>query len=302
MTNKNQIQYTTDELQQLVHKICHFRQISLYHFRYGPKKYTQHQFVALLILYAKSNLSLRRFIQSLYESKWPEWLELKEIPCKSSLHNHFNRIGLTLIRFLNKFALQKRRAKRLAVDSTGIDANHASKHYEKRIGRDHRNYLKLSILGQVEKPHLIEDFACEPSHISDVRQAKPIANRLGKNKIVFADKAYDAEWLMELLEKKGSELYCPIRKSSRNRPKGRLRRKLFDNFDKKFYNKGRNPIELMMFLLKHQGLVIRSKKVCNQIKEMAWKILAYNIDRMARVLQLLLRVIRLWTAPMLWAL
>ena len=301
MTSKKENQYTVDRLQQLVHKICHFRQISLYHFKYGPKKYTQHQFVALLVLYAKSNMSLRRFIQHLYESKWPEWLKLKEIPCKSSIHNHFDRIGLTLVRFMNKFALRKRRAKRLAVDSTGIDANHSSKHYEKRIGRDHRNYLKLSILGQVEKPYLIEDFTCEPSHISDVRQAKPLIRRISKNKIVFADKAYDCNWLMELAEEKGSELYCPIRKSSRNRPKGRLRRKLFDNFDKKFYNKGRNPIELMMFLLKHQGLIIRSKKVSNQIKEMAWKILAYNIERMARVLQLLLRVIRLWTAPSLLA-
>ena len=297
MTTKKQNQYTIDRLQQLVHKICHFRQISLYHFKYGPKKYTQHQFVALLVLYAKSNMSLRRFIQSLYESKWPEWLKLKEIPCKSSIHNHFNRIGLTLVRFLNKFALQERRAKRLAVDSTGIDANHSSKHYEKRIGRDHRNYLKLSILGQIEKPYLIQDFVCEVSHIADVRQAKPLIRRIGKNKIVFADKAYDCHWLMELAEEKGSQLYCPIRKSSRNRPKGRLRRKLFDNFDKNYYHKGRNPVELMMFLLKHQGLVIRSNKVRNQIKEMAWKILAYNIDRMSRVIQLLLRVIRLWTTP-----
>lgn len=202
-----------------------------------------------------------------------------------------------MVRFLNKFALQERRAKRLAVDSTGIDANHSSKHYEKRIGRDHRNYLKLSILGQVEKPYLIEDFACELSHISDVKQAKPLIRRIGKNKIIFADKAYDCNWLMELCEEKRSELYCPIRQSSRNRPKGRLRRKLFDIFDEDFYHEGRNPIELMMFLLKHQGLVIRAKKVHNQIKEMAWKILAYNIERIARGLQLWLRVIRLWTAP-----
>jgi len=297
MTTKTKNQYTIDQLQQLVHKICHFRQISLYHFKFGPKKYTQHQFVALLVLFAKSGKSTRKFVESLYESKWPEWLKLKEIPCKSSIHNHFNRIGLTLVRFLNKFALQERRANRLAVDSTGIEANHASKHYEKRIGRDNKPYLKLTILGQVEKPFLIQDFACELSHISDVRQAKPLIRRIGKNKIVFADKAYDCNWLMELAEEKGSELYCPIRKSSRNRPKGRLRRILFDHFDDDFYHQGRNPIELMMFLLKHQGLVIRAKKVNNQIKEMAWKILAYNIERMARALQLLLRVIRLWTAP-----
>ena len=297
MTTKTKNQYTVDQLQQLVHKICHFRQISLYHFKFGPKKYTQHQFVALLVLFAKSGKSTRKFVESLYESRWPEWLKLKEIPCKSSIHNHFSRIGLTMVRFLNKFALQERRAKRLAVDSTGIDANHSSKHYEKRIGREHRKYLKLSILGQVEKPYLIEDFACELSHISDVKQAKPLIQRIRKNRIVFADKAYDCNWLMEMCEGKGSELYCPIRKSSRNRPRGRLRRKLFDNFDKDFYHKGRNPIELMMFLLKHQGLVIRAKKVHNQIKEMAWKILAYNLERMARASRFLFRVIRLWTAP-----
>ena len=300
MTTKKQNQYTVTQIQQLVHKICHFRQISLYHFRYGPKKYTQHQFVALLILYAKSNMSLRRFIQSLYESKWPEWLKLKEIPCKSSIHNHFNRIGLTLIRVMNKFALRGRRANRLAVDSAGIDANRASKHYEKRIGRDHKPYLKLSILGQVQKPYLIEDFEASLSRIADVRQAKPLIRRLCKNRIVFADKAYDCEWLMEMAKQRGSEVYCPIKKSSRNRPKGYLRRQLFDKFDKGFYNQGRNPIELMMFLLKSKGLVIRAKEVPNQIKEMAWKILAYNIERISRALQILLRVIRLWTAPNVW--
>ncbi|MBS3123662.1 hypothetical protein J4437_03415, partial [Candidatus Woesearchaeota archaeon] len=75
-------------------------------------------------------------------------------------------------------------------------------HYEKRIGRDNKPYLKLTILGQVEKPFLIQDFACELSHISDVRQAKPLIRRIGKNKIIFADKAYDCNWLMELAEEK----------------------------------------------------------------------------------------------------
>lgn len=297
MTNKNQIQYTVDTLQQLVHKICHFRQISLYHFRFGPKKYTQHQFVSLLILYARSNKSLRRFIQWLYESKWPEWLGLKEIPCKSSLHNHFLRIGLPIVRLLNSFAIQEKRSKRLAVDSTGIDACHASKHYEKRIERDHRDFLKLSILGQVEEPRLIEDFECSLSRKSDVWQAKPLIRRIKKGRIVFADKAYDCNWLMEMCDEKGSELYCPIRNFPRKRPKGKFRRKMKDKFEKEVYHKGRNPIELMMFLLKHQGLVIRAKKVKNQVKEMAWKILAYNIERMAKALVYLFRVVRLWTAP-----
>ncbi|MBI3033508.1 hypothetical protein HYY69_08600, partial [Candidatus Woesearchaeota archaeon] len=60
--NNSTIQYTVEQVQCLVKKVCYEKQISQYHFKYGPKTYTQHQFVALLILYAKSGKSLRDFI------------------------------------------------------------------------------------------------------------------------------------------------------------------------------------------------------------------------------------------------
>ena len=290
----NQNQYTVIELQKLVHKVCYQRQISQYHFRFGPKKYTQHQFVALLILYAKSNMSLRDFVKSLYESKWPEWLKLKEIPSKSSIHRHFERIGLKIIRALNLVVTKLKESIHYAIDSTGIDSYQASRHYEKRINRIRRPYLKLSLIGQTQKPFLIEDFAITDKHCNDFKHGKPLVKRFHrKNKLIFADKAYDGEEMHEFAEKSGNFMYCPLKDHGVKRTKGIRRRKMLKSFDEDIYHE-RNKVETIMFLLKHKGLVIRSKKKLNQIKELAWKIISYNIQRLAKSFQRLWGIIIFW--------
>jgi len=286
--NKIQCQYDVEELQSLVKKVCYQKQISQYHFRFGPKKYTQHQFVALLILFAKSGKSLRDFVQSLYESKWPEWLNLREIPSKSSIHNHFQRIGLKIIRALNLIIVKTKESIHYAIDSTGIDSYHASKHYEKRIGRSCQPYIKLSIIGQTREPFLVEDFNITDKHCNDAKHCKSLIKRFRfKDKIIFADKAYDAENLHKLANSKNNMLYAPIRNFKVKKPKGFFRRKMNEFFDEEIYHE-RNKIETIMFLIKHKGVVIRSKKRINKIKELAWNILRYNIERLAKSLQ------RLW--------
>jgi len=284
--NKSLSQYTVDELKKLVKKVCYKKQISKYHFHFGPKIYTQHQFVGLLILYSKSNLSLRNFVRSLYESKWPEWLNLKEIPSKSSIHRHFERIGLSIIRELNLFITKTKEAIHYAIDSTGIDSNHASKHYEKRIGRTHRPYIKLSILGQTREPFLIEDFTITTKHCNDAKHSKSLLKRFSKkNKLIFADKAYDAENLHKLANSSGNMLYCPLRDFKVKKPGGKFRQNMQKCFDEEIYHE-RNKVETIMFLLKHKGIVIRAKKRLNKIKELAWKILSYNIERLAKSMRL----------------
>lgn len=293
--NKIGIQYTVKEIQRLVKKVCFQRQISQYHFKFGPKTYTQHQFVALLILYAKSGMSLRNFVKSLYESKWPEWLNLKEIPSKSSIHAHFQRIGLTIIRNLNLVVTKLNESIHYAIDSTGIDSYQASKHYEKRINRIRKPYLKLSIIGQTQRPFLIEDFNIIEKHCNDFKHAKPLMKRFRrKNKFIFADKAYDGEEMHEIASRTGNMFYCPLKRKSK-KPKGKLRRKLFKIFDEEMYHE-RNKIETIMFLLKHRGLVIRSKKKANKIKELAWKILIYNIERLAKSFKMLFYIFSLDSA------
>lgn len=287
--NKIKSQNTVREINSLVKKVCHSRQISLYHFKYGPKKYTQHQWVALLILHSRSGKSLRRFIDSLYESLWPQWLNLREIPSKSSLQSHMSRIGLTVVRELNRIIVQSQKHVKLAIDSTGIDAGSISKHYEKRIGRKRSPFLKLSILSSVSQPHIIYDYVAVNGHVHDIQHAKIMCKRLKwRKRTIYADKAYDSEELMQINSEKHNKLYCPIRDFKVKRPKGKHRRILAKEFDEDEYHV-RNNVETIMFLLKSFGFVIRAKKKSNQIKEVAWKVLAYNIERLAKAYCLLIQ-------------
>ena len=66
-------------------------------------------------------------------------------------------------------------------------------------------------------------------------------------------------------------------------------------FDEEIYHE-RNKVETIMFLLKHNSLVARARKSGNKIKELAWKILSYNIERLAKSLRLWLAIISLDTA------
>ena len=200
---------------------------------------------------------------------------------------------MTIIRALNLTIVKLKESLHYAIDSTGIDSYQASKHYEKRINRIRRPYLKLSIIGQTTKPHLIEDFSITDKHKNDFNHWKPLLKRFHrKNKIIFADKAGDGEEMHEIAEQSKNKLYCPLRKKSKN-PKGRLRRQMKKLFEEDIYHE-RNKIETIMFLLKHKGLVTRSKKRNNKFKELAWKILAYNIERTSKFLQIIWNHIISW--------
>ena len=122
MLSHNQIksQDTIKKLNSLVKKVCYSKQISLYHFKFGPKKYTQHLGVLLLILHVRSGHSLRKFIDSLYESFWSKWLKLKDIPFKSLLQSHFFRIGLTIFRELNKIVVQSKNIMKNELDELEV--------------------------------------------------------------------------------------------------------------------------------------------------------------------------------------
>ena len=68
-------------------KLCHQMELPLHYNHKGPKTFTNYQRVALIILYHRSRKALRDFIEELYETLWPKWLGLREIPCKSTLND-----------------------------------------------------------------------------------------------------------------------------------------------------------------------------------------------------------------------
>jgi hypothetical protein len=282
------IQYTRNEIVVQVQKVCYSLQLSKHHNWRGPKIYTQQQLVALLILKGRENKSLRRFVAWLTESKWPEWLGLREIPSYSTVYRSFQRLGMNFIRMVNAVILQTCNAVKKAFDGTGINMRHRSRHYEKRAKLDYLPNGKLDILADIEN-FVIEDwhFAVRERH--DVLAAKRMIKRSKEcTAEIWADKAYDCEQLHQLTHNKGGILLVPTRASSRKRPKGHFRKKVDAIIEAK--DKYERPkVETIFSILKRvYGETIRAIKPHMKKREMAWKIIAMNIEKVAAKLLLYL--------------
>ena len=75
----------------------------------GPKTFTNYQRVALIILYHRSRKALRDFIAELYETLWPKWLGLKEIPGKSTLNDWMKLFKLDTIKNIHNLLVSKQK-------------------------------------------------------------------------------------------------------------------------------------------------------------------------------------------------
>jgi len=172
------IQYTLENnLHGQILKLCHQMELSLHFNHKGPKIFTNYQRIALIILYHRSKKALRDFVAELYESLWPKWLGLKEIPGKSTLNDWMKLFQLQTIRQLQTILVSDQKPEILAIDSTGIDSWHLTRHYAWRIGMPYIPHTKLNALVDVATSVILDyTFILKPRH--DVLAAKSILRRI----------------------------------------------------------------------------------------------------------------------------
>jgi hypothetical protein len=288
-----------NEVYKLILKVCHKTELPLHFNHKGPKTFTNNQRVALLLLRERWNMSFQRFVDYLYETKWVKWLGLREIPGKSTLHDWAKLFGMNKIcSFFNQL-LTKEKPSVMALDGTGLDSYHRSRHYEWRIQAKKTPHVKLDILIDVETM-LVHDFSTRIKPRHDIIFANSSCKKLKhKNVLVLADKAYDSEPLHEILEDKGNMLYAPVRESSRQIPKGRNRRRCVEKHPK--YNQ-RSIVESTFSVIKKRFGPLRAKSHFMKKREMAMRMIIYNMERMIKIGKsifiIIKRLFRTW--PILW--
>jgi transposase len=264
----------------MIIKVCHSVEMPLHFNKHGPKIFTNYQRVALIILYKRSKKSMRDFTNELYESLWPKWLGLREIPGKSTLHDWLSLFEMPLIRQLHKAVLADEQPKVMSLDATSLDSWQRSRHFEKRIGEPNMPYAKLDALIDTDTM-LIHDFVLRMKPRHDIIGAESIFKR---NKLlgvkILGDKGYDSEELHELVYEKGGTFYAPPRRSSRNRPRGRFRKRcLVEDAD---YPR-RNCSESGFHALKQRFLpTLRCRRHYLKKREVAWIIILYNLVRIVK--------------------
>jgi hypothetical protein len=289
---QKQIYYQYEnKLHKQIIKLCHSLELPLHYNKKGPKLFTNYQRVGLIILFLRSKKSLIEFIKELFESRWPIWLSLKEIPGKSTLHDWMKLFNLNFLRKLIEQTVSQEKPSVMAIDATGIDSWQRSRHYERRrkqcgFSEEHMPYAKADVLVDTKKK-LVYDFTFRIKPRHDVLGAKTIFKRLKvKNVLILGDKGYDAEELHQIAFEKCNKFYAPIRKSSRNRPNGRFRKKAFDNPP---INKGMRSIsETVIRSLKVRITSLRSKLHYMKKREFAWHIIAYNLKLILQLISELL--------------
>jgi len=262
------------------------RVLKPYSDKFSKKTYTQHQ-LAVSILLMKYENKPYRDIADLLKELWSYFQFCDAIPHFTTLQKFFNRIPTYLWNFLlqKTYELFTSSIANVAIDSTGYKLQHASQHYEQRIGRKQRRkrFMKHILSVDTDKQAIIVSDS-KRSYVNDNKTFRPT---LKKTKDIVdidnatADKGYDSEENHRFARREiGANSVIPLRWDiPLRRTKGFYRRKLRRSFPYHIYHQ-RSKIETINSVQKRKfGDELRSRLLKMQRREMKVIDVVYNIHR-----------------------
>jgi len=283
------ITYKFKKFSKIVSKLCVEAQIPQY-FRYVQKKtYTNYQHLFLLVVKEQQRLGYRAFIESLYDSKIPKYIQLKKIPHFTTLQKFAQRIQSEIfdkLIFLTR-NLFKKHGTFLGADSTGFSLDHASAHYCKRIDREKpvKGFVNLNVISDLwNKNILVAKIRKRRRH--DCVDFPLMFNKVKKLDFDFfvADKGYDGEINHKLIRENGAESLISLKNKNVpiSKTKGWNRKHVKRHFEYGLYTQREITESIFSSLKRKYGSKLRARKFRTQKIELLCKILAYNTERAIR--------------------
>lgn len=184
------------------------------------------------------------------------------------------RLGMRMLTRLLTACLPSVRGKVFAIDSTGFSTNQRSPYYtNKFFAEKPSRFVKVSLLVDTRTiAVLAARIHVLPRH--DVRDAGPLVQHARGAKHLVADKAYDAEWLHELLEEINVLPHIPARRWSR---RGFWRKRHLHQFRLSIYRK-RSLVETTNSVVKRRwGGSVAARKVVSIRAEILLKLIVHNL-------------------------
>jgi hypothetical protein len=277
----------------------------------SPRKFTQPQLVACLVLKEFLRLDFRGL-----EQRLREWQELRSIlgltktPHFTTLCAAERRLlrrpdtDLLMTRLLDlcrRQGLLSPTSKLAAIDSTGMESRHVSHYFTRRCGRHKAHskarYPKLSAICDT-RSHLLLGITVNRGPTVDHCEFVPTLQHACSRqpiRTLLGDAGYDSEKAHRLCrEQLGIRSIFPPRINGRKcydgsprRMQGVYRLKLRDRFPRKTYGQ-RWQIETVFSMLKRLlGAALRARSHQSQSREIALRVITLN-------LMILLRVVRMF--------
>ncbi len=165
---------------------------------------------------------------------------------------------------------------RVAVDGTGLSLSCPSSYYLKRIDRltPTKRFVKLSAFFSLDSKKFIAiRVRSKPRH--DNQDLKYLLKKNSSMKKLFADSAYDAEFIHEECFYKGIQT---IIKPVKTAKKGFFRKKQMKNYTEKEYHQRSNIEAAFSELKKRYGTSVLSKSIISKRAEINCRAIAYNLS------------------------
>lgn len=275
----------------LAQQILQMVQMPLFATKHSKKTFTNHQLFKLMVIKSFLGLDYRRFEDHLKTSKIPEYLEMDRVPHFTTFQKFAKRQSTkNLEKMLLKFVkLQTNKLKNVGFDATGFTLSHASKHYEKRIGKSFskKDFMKANLFFDLDNL-MILGIKMRKKSRHDLFDLPSMWNKINHLdfKYVYADKAYDAEWFHEMIFETGSVSKIHLKREDIpiSRTKGEYRKHMKRR--QKNSEKGiRSLCETINSMLKKIfGSVIRARNWFTQKIELLFKIIAFNLERTCKIM------------------
>lgn len=268
-----------------------------YRHKYSPKKFTQHQLFACLVLKNFLKTDYRGVVQQLRDCpSLADSIELKNIPHFTTLQKAAKRllVSKTAQQLLSE-TVKQQMGRRLvvpdtAIDSTGLGATCASAYFVKRRSRKespwktmvYHRYPKLGVVSDVTS-HFILAFQSGRGPCPDVGEFKGLITQASQRvriKCIIADAGYDSESNHVFAREEMSlrTIIPALHGRPTNKPaKGRYRRLMQTRFDDENYRK-RSQVETVMSMIKRrQGSCCKGRTYWSRCRELHLMAITHNI-------------------------
>ncbi len=277
------------------------RALPAHRHKFSPKKFTQHQLLACLVLKEFSRLDYRGLADHLADHPdLAREIDLEVVP-------HFTTFQKAAARLLKaaparamfdavleealRRKVRKRRVPLAAIDGTGMESRHTSRYYVKRRAgggdadpvRTYAHFPKVVFVVDCLS-HLI--LAAEPgrgpgSDLVQFGRALSQAVRRARIDTLLADADFDAEWVHQAVRSHGIRTIIPATRGrpSDKPPAGRWRRRMKQQFGRLKARYGQRwQVETVNSMIKRRlGSALRARNHWSQCREIILRSITHNV-------------------------
>jgi len=200
-------------------------------------------------------------------------IDLEELPSPSTLCKAFNRLDMAVWRvLLNLLVALLPTNGVVAIDASGFDRSHASKHYTKRAKLTIQQ-LKVTLLVDT-RSNAIFDVHVTPTRKHDSKIAPSLIKRnTDEVAILLGDKGYDDQMIRALAREDD------VRPVIKHREFSPLHKAWNSRLDAGPYGQRSQNETVNSRLKRKYGTFVRSRRWWKQLRELAIGCLTHNLDK-----------------------